>query len=279
MLTRTRRAAAMTGLAVALGISAMIPAQAATTTVQVTENDVVRQAHGTPPTNDWVLYSRDTGTGIFEAGPATPPIGTSSLGLTTTTANDKVYLFNYDHVGTPLSTVDAISYETYRQAGDLQQVTALNLEVDANGPNAAGGYTVLVFEPVYNTDQGSVVSGQWQDWDAYNGGNAVWWSSRAIPGVCAFSCYVTWNQILAANPDATIVGGFGVNQGGGNPGLDANTDALTLGYGGNTTVYDFVALLPAPTSKDQCKNDGWKTFNNPAYKNQGECVSAVAAGK
>ena len=28
-----------------------------------------------------------------------------------------------------------------------------------------------------------------------------------------------------------------------------------------------------PTSKDQCKKDGWKTFNNPSFKNQGDCVS------
>jgi hypothetical protein len=29
----------------------------------------------------------------------------------------------------------------------------------------------------------------------------------------------------------------------------------------------------APTSKDQCKNDGWKAF--PQFKNQGQCVSSV----
>jgi len=31
-----------------------------------------------------------------------------------------------------------------------------------------------------------------------------------------------------------------------------------------------------PTSKDQCKNGGWKTFTNPSFKNQGDCVSFVA---
>lgn len=30
-----------------------------------------------------------------------------------------------------------------------------------------------------------------------------------------------------------------------------------------------------PTNMDQCKKDGWKTFNNPAFKNQGSCVSYV----
>src|SRR5258708_163805 len=29
-------------------------------------------------------------------------------------------------------------------------------------------------------------------------------------------------------------------------------------------------LVGPPTNKDQCKNGGWKTFNNPVFKNQGE---------
>ena len=36
---------------------------------------------------------------------------------------------------------------------------------------------------------------------------------------------------------------------------------------------EFVATLP--TSKDQCKNGGWKTFG--VFKNQGDCVSFVAS--
>jgi hypothetical protein len=34
-------------------------------------------------------------------------------------------------------------------------------------------------------------------------------------------------------------------------------------------------LVSPPTSKDQCKNDGWKNFNNPTYKNQGQCIDYV----
>ena len=37
----------------------------------------------------------------------------------------------------------------------------------------------------------------------------------------------------------------------------------------------FVAKIATlPTSKDQCKNGGWKTFG--VFKNQGDCVSFVA---
>lgn len=33
-----------------------------------------------------------------------------------------------------------------------------------------------------------------------------------------------------------------------------------------------------PINKDQCKNGGWTEFNNPTFKNQGDCVSFVASG-
>jgi 6-phosphogluconolactonase len=41
-----------------------------------------------------------------------------------------------------------------------------------------------------------------------------------------------------------------------------------------------IAIRPdrrAPTSKDQCKNGGWRTFGD-AFKNQGECVAFVERG-
>jgi hypothetical protein len=46
--------------------------------------------------------------------------------------------------------------------------------------------------------------------------------------------------------------------------------------GAATLTESFVSSLAqpvplAPTSKDQCKNNGWKNF--PQFKNQGECVS------
>ena len=38
-----------------------------------------------------------------------------------------------------------------------------------------------------------------------------------------------------------------------------------------------VAVGP-PTSANQCKKGGWEQYNNPAFKNQGDCVSYVATG-
>jgi hypothetical protein len=248
----------------------------AATTETVKEEDVTRQVENTPPTDNWVLYTRP-GTpptaGAFVSGPATPPLGVGSFQTTTNTGAEKVFLFNFDHVGKSIADVDDIAYSTYRTTGSLQQVAALNVQIDFNGA-AAGGFSTLVFEPVYNTDQGPVVSGSWQDWTA--DGTGIWWSTQPINGQCAgatASCDKTWDEIVANNPAATILG-VGINQGSGNPGLVTSSDAFTF----DETTYDFEPTI-TPASKDDCKKGGWQQFNSPAFKNQGDCVSSFAPGK
>jgi hypothetical protein len=232
-----RHLAATAALAIAATGLLASPAAAAETEV-IIEADVTRQVENTPPTDNWVLYTR-AGTpptaGAFVDGPATPPLGTGSLQLTTVTGSEKVFLFNYDHVGTAIGDVDDISYSTYRESGSAQQVAALNLQVDYNGA-AAGGFTTLVYEPVYNNAAQPVVSGEWQNWDA--DGSGRWWSTQPINDQCAGAsgpCFRTWDQIVASNPDAVITGGVGINQGSGNPGLISNVDGFTFGE----TTYDF----------------------------------------
>jgi hypothetical protein len=43
------------------------------------------------------------------------------------------------------------------------------------------------------------------------------------------------------------------------------------------TTSGAAVLVPVPpsgpTNMDQCKNNGWKTFSSPSFKNQGQCVS------
>lgn len=47
----------------------------------------------------------------------------------------------------------------------------------------------------------------------------------------------------------------------------------TILAGDPTTIYPEVVTPTTPTTKDQCKKNGWKTFTNPSFKNQGQCVS------
>ncbi|HKY05111.1 MAG TPA: hypothetical protein VJQ56_09480 [Blastocatellia bacterium] len=251
--------------------------------VVITEDDVVRQAENTPPTNNWVLYTRNAGNGVFRVGPGQPPLGVGSFETLTPTGADKVTLFNFDHVGTPLSEIDRLGYATYRAANEADndaQLPAINIQVDING-DAPGGFTTLVFEPVYNTTQGAIEDNTWQTWDAFNGGQAIWWSSNPIPGAPNRDTFVTWDTIVNLNPDAVILGGFGINQGSGNPALTASTDALTIGYGDECVTYNFDPFEVA-ASKDACKNGGWKTLrraDGSAFKNQGDCIQYVNTGK
>ena len=48
--------------------------------------------------------------------------------------------------------------------------------------------------------------------------------------------------------------------------------------------FDNFSITTPPTieplsDKDQCKNDGWIIFNNPLFKNQGDCVSFLEKNK
>ncbi len=43
----------------------------------------------------------------------------------------------------------------------------------------------------------------------------------------------------------------------------------------NLSTFSGVILVGPPTDRTQCTDGGWATFNNPAFNNQGECVSFV----
>ena len=193
----------------------------------------------------------------------------------------KAQLVNYSYIGTSLANIDALSYWAYKSSvstNSAAQTMGLNIEVDYVGDGSS--YTTLVFEPVYNPGQGSILTDTWQQWDAFSSGNAVWWSTNAIPGVpTAFNSFVPWSTILANNPHAKIVGLLGFNVGSGwTHEFSGNADALTVGVSGTETTYDFEPAL-TPTDKDQCKDGGWQQFNAPAFTNQGQCVSYVQANE
>ncbi|TML88310.1 MAG: hypothetical protein E6G06_16450 [Actinobacteria bacterium] len=221
---------------------AFVPGTAlASSTVVVTGPDV-----GTVPTKHWGLASQAGAyTTGFVTGPAVPPAGAGSLRLSVTGATGHISVYNYDHgvafagPDVMLSDIDALGYSTYRDGSSTQPgvVPSYNIEIDPDGPSTTSGFSTLVWEPANNG--GGIVDNTWQTWDAYNGGAGIWWSTQAIPGVCAVSCYVPWSTIVANNPNATVKFGLGPNLGSGLSGFSGNVDALKLGVSGNTTTYDF----------------------------------------
>jgi hypothetical protein len=221
----------------------------------------------------WTVSVRDTGSLSIDGTYGAPAgFGGNALVLRTPEGNDKAQ-FMKTAAGEDLDAAMAdVSYSTYRDPASTAsavQVPSINVVIDYNGA-AADGFTTLVFEPVYNTEQGPILAGTWQSWDA--DGQAKWWSTKNIPGVCDFNCFVPLSVILAANPEATLAG-FGVNQGGGNPGLIGASDALTI----NGETFDFEKKVTLE-GKDQCKDGGWTTSQDPVFVNQGDCVSYFASG-
>lgn len=267
-----------TGPSEMTAVSATASVTGSTHTVVVTETDITRQLENTPPTDNWVFYFRlPTSTGEFVTGPGNPPLGRGSFEMNTPTNADKGTLFNYDHQQTRLADITDIGYATYRHATSTAGVAlpSINIQVDKDGGGLLpGDFLTLVYEPYLNG--ATIQDGVWQTWDAIPG---TWWATRPITladgTVCApQACTFSWSAFVAAYPNATIVGGFGVNQGSFNGGLFAATDALTIAYGGTTWIYDFEPFR-APASKDECKDGGWKDLraaDGSPFKNQGQCI-------
>jgi hypothetical protein len=210
--------------------------------------------------------------GFTEEFGAPSGFGTGSLKVTTTDGSAKAQYMHPASENTMLNSVNNLAYSTYRSSastGTANQVAAMNVAIDANGLNTPGGLTTLVFEPVYNTNQGTLVNNTWQNWNA--GNDSTWWSSNPIPSAPNRDTFVTLSQIKAANPDAVVLY-YGVNQGSGNAGIVSGVDAFTFG----NQTYNFETKAVAPTDKDDCKDNGWKNFQTQ-YKNQGQCVSSVVS--
>jgi hypothetical protein len=244
----------------AAGAVALLIAASASAVTVVTQEDLGDTWH--------LADTRADATVTFAAGPGAPPSGVGSAHLDTSCSAPgcslaKAQLLtdvfgsglaegvaNPDRPsgGLRLADIDAISYWSWRAVTNTNpapQVISLNMEVDYVGNGTS--FTTLVYEPIYNAArQGPIVPGTWQDWDAYDAGQAIWWSTRSIPGTPAFTFSSTWSQIVANNPNARIVRFFGFNVGSGWSGVSQNAgDLLTLG---TTTegdhAFDFEAERP-----------------------------------
>jgi hypothetical protein len=47
---------------------------------------------------------------------------------------------------------------------------------------------------------------------------------------------------------------------------------------GRYTLFDGTVSPPDAHDKDACKDGGWRSFTDPTFRNQGQCVAHVAAG-
>ncbi|MER7435354.1 hypothetical protein ABT341_11645 [Pseudonocardia alni] len=167
--------------------------------------------------------------------------GRGYLRLDTPGGGDKVTVYAQAFDGRKLSEITDLEYQTLvEQVGGPQQAPALNIPV--NPMKDGSTFTTLVFEPVY-TGTAPVQTGAWQTWPASStpAGSGGWWASGSITGTgtpnrYGFDTYTAdFAAVKAALPDAVVIGGIGINQGSGNPGLRSGVDNLRI----NGTTVDF----------------------------------------
>jgi hypothetical protein len=216
----------------------------------------------------WTTADTRTGGAVNYVADATSPFGDDALQLTTdATTTAKAQYMHEANVA--LSDITDLSYYTKQVSGPSYAAASYQVAVDLNG-DETGGFTTLVYEPYQN---GTVASG-WQYWDVDAGDL---WSSRSFTdGDCSVTAgaggapFYDIDDLADDCPDAVVIG-FGVNIGSNNPSYNVYTDGVTF----NGTTYDF-EVANMPTSKDACKNGGYKNLQDAdgnSFKNQGQCVS------
>ena len=209
-------------------------------------------------------------------------LGASSLQLKTTSSNlDKATYGHAENI--QLSELTSASYWTKQVASSsLGGSASMTFAVDLNGDNTWD--TNLVYEPYWQNelspDPDPVVAGEWQKWDVKDG---MFWSTKsygagdaALVAGAGGAPFYSLDSVLADYPDAKLMV-IGVGVGSTNPDYTIGVDGVEL----NGVTYNFekVASSTMPTSKEDCKKDGWKTLKNVdgrMFSNQGQCVSFMA---
>lgn len=222
----------------------------------------------------WLLYDDETDKidptlGSFVAGPGTAPLGTGSMRISVT-GSQRRNLATYQFSGTVLSTITELKFSTYNPSagngGSASRSGYLNFNVDFTGSDLF--QRRLVFVPSQN---GAVVQDTWQEWDAINGGAALWsysgptWPITGQPGTFLKS----WSQILSDYPGVRIKvtdAFLGIRVGEPYPdGYTENIDAFKFGTGAGTTQYDFdpaTALAVSPAAVPNQFDNDYTRINN-----------------
>lgn len=216
------------------------------------------------------LGGTSTGSQQFVTGPGTPPLGTGSLRFTIGSDGDSFETIRYPGLDTVrIDSLTALSYSTYVTNFNDGQAPYILLNIDFNGDTTIDDQ--LFFEPVYQSaaffpsnPQAQVVEGQWQTWDALNGG---WWSLNNICGAGPGANVKSLAQYLSCQPNARIInaagglGGFRIATGCGGAAwanFDGNIDNVTIAVSGAETTFDFDpdACTTINCPPDQTANTG-----------------------
>ena len=139
----------------------------------------------------WFFYNDENDTidnslGSFVSGPATPLLRTGSVRISVK-GTERRNLATSQFAGTHFAAITTLKFSTYNPSagngGSANRSGYLNFNVDFDLSDT--WQYRLIFLP---SDNGTVVQDSWQEWDAINGGNALYrysgakWSSCAAGG-------------------------------------------------------------------------------------------------
>ncbi len=236
------------------------------------------QASATPD-NDAIVVTPGNLQGWVTEGDAimefvvdgTAPAGSGALRMSAS-AEPQYGMFWKDSTGTQTNAADLnVSYMTKRVSGPAHAAPSYVLLVDKDGNATTQDGFYAIYEPAYN-DTGSEDYNIWNKWDITAESN-FWYATAYEPKPDGAVNYTSLNSALANHPNATI-SAVVLNIGTGNAGWSMLVDSVVT----PENEYDFEPTM-SPDSKDSCKDGKWTTFNNPTFKNQGQCVSSVANKK
>ena len=221
------------------------------------------------------LFNRDITTSTpYEFNNDAQSIGTGSLYVLPISATPSAKFIAENFINTPIANTNSISYDfKIGGGGDESDKVHFYMNVYANFGvsddlkfydcrynviptiGSTAGFTTVTFDPsqAYPVTQRT-------------GAQASPFTCPPVPA--DMDTLSTGSNIRAF---ALSVGDTSASD----TGLDGYLDKVVVDLDTDLTTYDFEPEPPlvGPVNKDQCKKDGWKTFNNPVFKNQGECVS------
>ena len=223
--------------------------------------------------SDWALYStyasdtRYSGNTTTWTHPITLNVYSNHLG--TNGAPDTVLATTTESVTIPWRPAadPTCATTTAWRAGDNKCYNgiAFNAVFDLSGLGATLPNDVIVGVAYNTADYGSTPIHAAGPYNSLN----VGLEGATTVGTDDNPDNVFWNTSRAANYTDGGTAGVGIFR-------------EDTGWAPNGTVAFKITATPAlvapPTSKDQCMKGGWVIFNNPSFKNQGDCVSFVATG-